>query len=133
MHLGECVEQRPCGAWLELFMGWGVPTFQYLGDLTGRYGSLSEGQHDQVVYLFRCEYRVVIPIVKALERKEKAHALVGKAIADAYVEHRERLGYALNSHPRTEQESGMVFPVKHDVVEDSKTSYSHNITGCQFA
>jgi len=91
---------------------------------------------NRILDAVKIQSRVVIPIVKALEReigKEKAHAIVGKAIADAYVEHRERRGYDLNSHPRTEQESGMDFPVEHDVVEDSDTSYGHNITGCQFA
>ncbi len=91
---------------------------------------------NRILEAVKIQSRVVIPIVKALEKeigKEKAHAIVGQAIAGAYVEHRERQGFQLNSHPRTEQENGMDFPVEHDVVEDSDTGYGHNITGCQFA
>lgn len=84
----------------------------------------------------KIQSRVVIPIVKALEQeigKEKAHRIVGEAIAGAYVEHRERRGYEANSHPRTEMDGGMDFPVEREVVTDSDTEYGHDITGCQFA
>ena len=72
----------------------------------------------------KIQSRVVIPIVKALEQeigKEKAHRIVGEAIAGAYVEHRERRGYEANSHPRTEMDGGMDFPVEREVVTDSDT------------
>lgn len=91
---------------------------------------------NRILEAVKIQSRVVIPIVKALEKeigKARAHAIVGAATADAYVEHRQRRGFEPNSHPRTEQENGMDFPVEHEVVEDSETSYGHNITGCQFA
>ncbi|NKB57521.1 MAG: hypothetical protein GKS00_14440 [Alphaproteobacteria bacterium] len=91
---------------------------------------------NKILEAVKIQSRVVIPIVKALEAeigKEQAHAIVGSAIAGAYVTHRERRGFEPNSHPRTEQESGMDFPVEREVVEDTETGYGHNITGCQFA
>lgn len=91
---------------------------------------------NKILEAVKIQSRVVIPIVKALEReigKEKAHAIVGAAIADAYIEHRERRGYELNSHPRTEHESGMAFPVEREIVSDGEAEFGHNITGCQFA
>ena len=92
--------------------------------------------NNRVLDAVRIQSRVVIPIVKALEKEigqERAHRIVGEAITGAYVEHRERRGYEVNSHPRTELDSGMDFPVEREVVSDSETDYGHNITGCQFA
>ncbi len=83
----------------------------------------------------KVQSRVVIPIVKALEQeigKERAHAIVGKAIADSYVAYRTRRGFEPNSHPR-EDGDAPAFPVERDVVEDNDGSYGHNITGCAFA
>ena len=91
---------------------------------------------NRILDAVKIQSRVVIPIVKALEKeigKERAHAIVGQAIADAYVAHRERRGFEANSHPRTEHDSGMEFPVEREVVTDSETDYGYNITGCQFA
>ncbi|MCA8926791.1 MAG: L-2-amino-thiazoline-4-carboxylic acid hydrolase [Alphaproteobacteria bacterium] len=84
----------------------------------------------------KIQARAVIPIVKALEAelgRERAHAIVGKAIGDSYVAWRERMGFETDAHPRTEAEAGPDFPVEHAVVEDSDTAYGHNITGCAFA
>ena len=91
---------------------------------------------NKILEAIKIQSRVVIPIVRALEReigKEKAHRIVGRAIADAYVAHRERRGFEKNAHPRTEEENGMAFPVERAVVEDTDTTYGYNITGCQFA
>ncbi len=87
----------------------------------------------------KIQARIVIPIVKALEKelgKERAHRIVGEAIAASYVEYREHLGYELNEHPRNEGMGGgaqPAFPVERDVVEDTETSFGHDITGCAFA
>lgn len=91
---------------------------------------------NRILDAVKIQSRVVIPIVKALEReigKEKAHAIVGEAIAGAYVEHRERRGFEANSHPRTELEGGMAFPVEREIVSDGEAEFGHNITGCLFA
>ena len=43
----------------------------------------------------KIQARIVIPIVKALENelgKERAHQIVGEAIAQTYVDYREKLG-----------------------------------------
>jgi hypothetical protein len=87
----------------------------------------------------KIQARIVIPIVKALERelgKERAHQIVGEAIAASYVDYRERLGYELNEHPRNEgmgEGNQPAFPVEREVLEDTETSFSHDITGCAFA
>ncbi len=84
----------------------------------------------------KIQARAVIPIVKALEAelgKERAHAIVGRAIADNYVAWRDKRGFEKDSHPRTEADGGPDFPVEHQVVEDTDDSYGHNIVGCAFA
>ena len=51
----------------------------------------------------KIQSRIVIPIVKALEKelgKERAHEIVGRAIAESYVAYRERLGFEPNEPSR---------------------------------
>lgn len=89
-----------------------------------------------VLEAVKIQSRIVIPIVKALERelgRERAHALVGRAIAEAYVGYRERRGFEADAHPRTEEASGLDFPVERAVVEDGDDAYGFDITGCRFA
>jgi hypothetical protein len=84
----------------------------------------------------KIQARAVIPIVKALERelgKERAHAIVGKAIADNYVAWREKRGFVLDAHPGDDAGNEPAFPVETEVVEKSETAYGHNVTGCAFA
>lgn len=84
----------------------------------------------------KIQARAVIPIVRALERelgKQRAHAIVGQAIADNYVAWREKIGFTEDSHPRGEADSGPAFPVEQQVVTDTEEEYGHNITGCAFA
>lgn len=91
---------------------------------------------NKILDAVKIQSRVVIPIVKALEKeigKERAHQIVGDAIAGAYVEHRQRRGFEQNSHPNTENESGLDFPVERQIVQDSETEYGHDITSCAFA
>ena len=83
----------------------------------------------------KIQSKVVIPIVKALEAevgKARAHEIVGGAIANAYVEYRQRRGFDVDVHPGVEVD-GPAFPVQKEVVEQSETAYGHNITGCAFA
>lgn len=86
----------------------------------------------------RIQARAVIPIVKALEAeigKARAHAIVGKAIADNYVTWREKLGFEADTHPADEDADGRApaFPVTKEVVENASDAYGHNITSCAFA
>jgi hypothetical protein len=51
----------------------------------------------------KIQARAVIPIVRALERelgRERAHSIVGRAIADSYAEWQGKAVSARNSHPR---------------------------------
>lgn len=91
---------------------------------------------NKILEAVKIQSRAVIPIAKALEKeigKERAHAVIGQAIAGSYVAHRERRGFEPNTHPRTEQETGMDFPVERDIIEDTEATYGFNITGCAFA
>ncbi|MEL0022086.1 MAG: L-2-amino-thiazoline-4-carboxylic acid hydrolase [Rickettsiales bacterium] len=101
---------------------------------------MSEGStgnmSNPILNAIKIQSRVVIPITRELEKevgKEKAHAIIGRAIAASYVAYREMKGFEKNSHPRVEQEVDSGFPVEREVVEDTDESYGYNITGCQFA
>ncbi|MEC8200242.1 MAG: L-2-amino-thiazoline-4-carboxylic acid hydrolase, partial [Pseudomonadota bacterium] len=65
--------------------------------------------------------------------KERAHALVGRALAGAYVDYRKLRGFEANSHPRVEQEGENAFPAEREVIDDAEESYDYNITGSFFA
>ena len=57
----------------------------------------------------RIQARAAIPIVRALEAeigKERAHAIVGKAIAGSYVEWRDKLGFEADTHPGDAERDG---------------------------
>ena len=91
---------------------------------------------NSVLNAIKIQSRVVIPIVHELEKeigKERANAIVGKAIARAYVDYRKMKGFEANSHPRVEQEIDSGFPVEREVIDDTEETYGYNITGCQFA
>ena len=83
----------------------------------------------------KIQARVVIPIVKALELelgKERAHEIVGKAIAASYAEWQSSRAQARNTHPR-EGNVAHRFPVETEVVEDTEDSFGLNMVRCQFA
>jgi L-2-amino-thiazoline-4-carboxylic acid hydrolase len=83
----------------------------------------------------KIQARIVIPIVKALERdlgKERAHAIVGQAIANAYADWQGARTSVRNSHPRDDNASG-AFPVETEVVDDTESAFGVNMTRCQFA
>ena len=91
---------------------------------------------NSILDAIKIQSRVVIPIVRELEKeigRERAHAIVGKAIAGAYVDYRKMKGFEANSHPRVEQEVDSGFPVEREVVDESDETYGYNITRCQFA
>jgi hypothetical protein len=90
----------------------------------------------KILEAIKIQARAMIPIVKALEKelgKARAHEIVGKAMAAAYVQYREKRGFEVDSHPRVEQETGLDFPVEREMVDDTESSFGFNITGCQFA
>jgi hypothetical protein len=83
----------------------------------------------------KIQARAVIPIVKALEReigKERAHSIVGAAIADDYARWQGRRIAARNVHPRETSSAG-TFPVDSLVVDDTPTTFGVNMTACRFA
>ena len=95
-----------------------------------------ERQKNPILEATKIQARAVIPIVKALEKelgKQRAHAIVGSAIADNYVAWRDKRGFTPDTHPRSEDNDGPSFPVEKQVVEDTATTYGHDITGCAFA
>lgn len=91
---------------------------------------------NSILNAVKIQSRVVVPIIRELEKeigKERAHAIVGRAIANAYVDYRELKGFEKNSHPRVEQEFDNGFPVEREVVDDTDETYGYNINGCEFA
>ena len=84
---------------------------------------------------FKIQARVVIPIVRALESelgKERAHSIVGRAIAESYAEWQLKTASAPNSHPREVNVEDQ-FPVETEIVEDTDSSFAINMTRCRFA
>ena len=87
-----------------------------------------------ILRAIKTQSKIVIPIVKELEEelgKERAHSIVGRAIARSYADFKRSQGYEENSHPRTDRESA--FPVERKVVDDTETSFGFDITACEFA
>jgi hypothetical protein len=83
----------------------------------------------------KIQARAVIPIVKALEReigKERAHSIVGAAIAGDYARWQSQRIPTRNLHPR-EGNLGHTFPVEGSVVDDTDTTFAVNMTKCRFA
>ena len=83
----------------------------------------------------KIQARAIIPVVKALEAelgKQKAHAIVGGAIAESWAEFQSNRSQARNDHPG-DASSGFDFPVESEVVEQTEDAYGVNMTGCAFA
>ena len=96
----------------------------------------NQPQKDPILEATKIQAKAVIPIVKAMEEelgKERAHAVVGEAIAGNYVQWRDKRGFEPDSHPNSDDDNGPAFPVEKEVVENTETAYGHNITGCAFA
>ncbi len=86
----------------------------------------------------KIQARVLVPVVKALEAelgKERAHALVGKALADSWAGFVASRTTKRNTHPggADGSGSGFDFPVETREVENTETSYALDMTGCAFA
>jgi class 3 adenylate cyclase len=76
--------------------------------------------------------RAVIPIVRALEREigdERAHAIVGRAIAESHAEWQAKAVSTRNSHPRDNNIEEQ-FPIETEVVEDTDSTCAINMTRC---
>ena len=88
-----------------------------------------------VLEAVKIQARAVIPIVRALEREvgtERAHSIVGQAIAESYAEWQGNAETARNSHPRdTNIEERL--PIETEVVEDTDSTFAINMTRCRFA
>lgn len=90
---------------------------------------------DRMLEGVKIQARVLIPVVRALEAelgKEKAHALVGKAIADSWADYMASRSPGGAGHPG-EASGGLDFPVENEVVDHSEDSYGLNFTACAFA
>jgi L-2-amino-thiazoline-4-carboxylic acid hydrolase len=88
-----------------------------------------------IIEATKIQARTVIPIVKALEAelgKEKAHEIVGRAIASNHLAWMEKRGAEPTAHPRDRGESPS-FPVESEVIDDGEDSYGCNFTSCAFA
>lgn len=84
----------------------------------------------------KIQARAVIPIAKALEKelgKERAHRIVGDAIAQSYVAFRKRKGFERDGHPGDDDSGGLEFPVEQRAVEDTAERFGFDVTGCAFA
>ena len=83
----------------------------------------------------KIQARVLIPVVKALEAelgKEKAHRIVGKAIADSYAEFLSTRVKERDIHPG-ELNDGLEYPTVSDTIEHTDSVFSDNVTKCGFA
>jgi hypothetical protein len=83
----------------------------------------------------KIQARVVVPIVRALERElgtERAHLIVGRAIAESFVDWQSKAVRTRNAHPRDTNIEEQL-PVETEVVEDTDSTFAINMTRCRFA
>ena len=83
----------------------------------------------------KIQARAMIPVVKALEAelgKEKAHAIVGEAIAESYAKFMITRIPDRNTHPG-ETDQSFEYDVDSEVVEHTDESYFVNMTRCAYA
>ncbi len=76
--------------------------------------------------------RALFPVVKELG-KEKAHSIVGRAIADSYAEFAVSRTSERNTHPGDGVSGAFEYPTESEVVERTDTTYAVNMTGCAIA
>ena len=89
-----------------------------------------------ILEAIKIQSRVLIPVVKELEKElgvERAHAIVGRAIAENYAAHRASQASERDTHPGVGGGGAPEFPIESEVVEHTDTSYGFDITGCAFA
>lgn len=83
----------------------------------------------------KIQARAIIPVVKALESelgKDRAHQIVGDAIAESWAEFTASRQPTQNSHPG-KAGSAVDFPVESIIVTDTESQYGVDMTGCAFA
>jgi predicted hydrocarbon binding protein len=83
----------------------------------------------------KIQARVLVPIVKALEAelgKERAHALVGRAIAESHATFVASRTAERDTHPSADGQS-TAYPVESEIVENTPESLAINMTACEFA
>ena len=93
-------------------------------------------EENPILRAVKIQARIVIPIVKALERelgKERAHKIVGDAIASDYAQFQASKTPDRDTHPGATESSGPGFPITRDVVENTDDTYGFNVTSCEFA
>lgn len=76
---------------------------------------------------------ILIPIVRALEEelgKERAHQIVGDAIAESYAQHRCAREKQRDVHPGDGESH---FPIETRVAENSDERFGFDVTQCDFA
>jgi len=85
----------------------------------------------------KIQSRAVIPIVRALELevgRERALAIVGRAIAESHAEWQGKVVRERNSHPReVKPNTEAQLPIEPEIVEDTDSNVAINMTRCQFA
>ena len=83
----------------------------------------------------KIQARVVIPIVRALEREigtARAHSIVAAAIAESFTDWQTKTVQTRNAHPR-DTDIETQYPVETEVVEDTGSTFAVNMTRCRFA
>ena len=83
----------------------------------------------------KIQARAVIPIVRALEREignERAHFIVGRAIAESHAAYQAKVVSTRNTHPRDNNIEEQ-FPIETEVVEDTDSTCAINMTRCGLA
>jgi L-2-amino-thiazoline-4-carboxylic acid hydrolase len=83
----------------------------------------------------KIQARALIPVVKALEAelgKARAHALVGRALAESHAEFAASRTTERDAHPSAEQGS-FAYPVESTIVESTPESLAIDMTACEFA
>jgi hypothetical protein len=83
----------------------------------------------------KIQARAIVPVVKALERElgaERAHQIVGDAIAESWAEFTASRQPTTNTHPG-DAGSGFDFPVERIIVRESATEYGVDMKKCAFA
>lgn len=89
----------------------------------------------KVLDAVKIQARMLIPIVRSLEAelgKEKAHALVGRALAEAHADFVASRDPSRDAHPSLSSEVSR-YPVESEVVENTEHSLAINMTACEFA
>jgi predicted hydrocarbon binding protein len=88
-----------------------------------------------VLEAVKIQARVLIPVVKALEAElgvARAHALVGRALAESHAEFVASRTTERDTHPSVDGQAN-AYPVESVIVESSPESLAIDMTACAFA